>query len=260
MSGPVKERYIRALRECAGVTAPASLFSVQETEELLSAGFLVSSSQYDAAMGSAPELKPDKGTTGSLASLATVGSRAPAGTVAAVGGDSAFHRAGGGGGGVGGAGARGSATSEDEGGGGGGSHAFSLPSTGLYLRLLTSAVSHLLSLLSKFPHKETTADILRERWDGGVALPPNPHLDPARPTSDGANNIAPTGGGFLASGPPSETGERIGPGKRVLPGHTRKWKQFSGLRFQWVLEECLGAGLVECFDTGAVGLGVRVVT
>jgi hypothetical protein len=45
----------------------------------------------------------------------------------------------------------------------------------------------------------------------------------------------------------------------VLPGRTRKWKDFHGLKFEWVLAECLGAGLVEVFETGSVGLGVRAV-
>lgn len=44
----------------------------------------------------------------------------------------------------------------------------------------------------------------------------------------------------------------------VLPSKTRKWKQFYGLSFDWVLAECLGAGLLELFDTGSVGRAVRV--
>ena len=47
--------------------------------------------------------------------------------------------------------------------------------------------------------------------------------------------------------------------KVVLPVKTKKWKKLWGVRFEWVLEECLGGGLVEVFETGSVGLGVRAV-
>ncbi|KAH7356168.1 serine-threonine protein kinase 19-domain-containing protein [Pyrenochaeta sp. MPI-SDFR-AT-0127] len=46
----------------------------------------------------------------------------------------------------------------------------------------------------------------------------------------------------------------------VLPGRTKKWKQFYGMRFEWILEECLGAGLIELFETGSVGRAVRATT
>ncbi|KAJ2984426.1 hypothetical protein NUW58_g6065 [Xylaria curta] len=45
----------------------------------------------------------------------------------------------------------------------------------------------------------------------------------------------------------------------VLPGQTRKWRQFYGLTFDWVLQEAVGAGLVEIFETRSVGRGVRAV-
>ncbi|KAF2441070.1 hypothetical protein P171DRAFT_366537 [Karstenula rhodostoma CBS 690.94] len=45
----------------------------------------------------------------------------------------------------------------------------------------------------------------------------------------------------------------------ILPGRTKKWKQFHGLRFEWILEECVGAGLVELFETGSVGRAARIV-
>ncbi|KAI9674513.1 MAG: hypothetical protein M1817_001851 [Caeruleum heppii] len=107
-----------------------------------------------------------------------------------------------------------------------------LPTTGPYLRLLTAARSHLLFLLSKSKHRQATMDILRERWDGGVA------------GNDAVSRAKLSRGAFIG----------------ILPGRTRKWKQFYGLSFQWVLEECLGAGLVELFNTGSVGLGVRAST
>ena len=43
----------------------------------------------------------------------------------------------------------------------------------------------------------------------------------------------------------------------VLPGQTRKWRQFYGLAFDWVLREAVASGRVEVFDTGSVGRGVR---
>lgn len=74
-------------------------------------------------------------------------------------------------------------------------------------------------------------DALRDRWDGGI------------PGSDEQTKAKKARKEFTG----------------VLPGRTKKWKQFYGLRFEWILEECVGAGLVECFDTGSVGLGVRVL-
>lgn len=70
-----------------------------------------------------------------------------------------------------------------------------------------------------------------ERWDGGVA------------GTDDATRAAKARGEF----------------KGILPGRTKRWKQFHGLECRWVLEECLGAGLVECFKTGSVGVGVRML-
>lgn len=43
----------------------------------------------------------------------------------------------------------------------------------------------------------------------------------------------------------------------VLPGKTKKWREFYGLEFEWVLAECVGSGTMELFDTGAVGTAVR---
>ena len=210
-------KYIHTLRTHPYPTVPRSTFSLSEMTSLLSAGFLVSTSQLHSPSSSTALLKPDPSTIGSLASLSTVAYRNPAGTIAAVGGSDAVHN-------VGGSGSALSASAIE-----GISYNFSLPSTGIYLRLLTSARAHLLTLLSKSKYREAPADLLRERWDGGIAAAP----------------------------PRSDEGAR-GMGKSVLPGQTKKWKQFHGLSFRWILEECLGAGLVECFDTGTVGVGVRV--
>lgn len=114
----------------------------------------------------------------------------------------------------------------------GGSEAnFSLPNTGPHLRLLLAARTHILNLLKKSKYREAPMNTLNERWDGGIAA--DDEQSQAR----------------------KARGEFVG----VLPGRTKKWKQFYGLRFEWVLEECVGAGLVELFETGSVGKGVRTI-
>jgi len=103
---------------------------------------------------------------------------------------------------------------------------FSLPNMGPYLKLLVSARDHLFSILSKSnAHKTMELERLRERWDGGAA------------------------------DKESEKHDRKG----LLPGKTKKWRTFYGLTFEWVLAECIGAGLVECFQTGSIGLAVRAL-
>ncbi|KAL1793173.1 hypothetical protein ACET3X_008155 [Alternaria dauci] len=108
----------------------------------------------------------------------------------------------------------------------------SLPNMGAHIKLLVDARNHLLALLNKTKYKEMPLDALRERWDGGVA----------------ANDIK------------AERKRLRGEFAGVLPGRTRKWKLFYGMRFDWALEECLGAGLVELFETGSVGRAVRSMT
>ena len=106
-----------------------------------------------------------------------------------------------------------------------------LPSAGPYLRLLTSARAHLIAILAKSKHREAPLGALRERWDGGIA------------------------GDDAAARSRKARGEFTG----VLPGRTRKWKQFYGLAFDWVLAECVGAGMIELFETGSVGKAARVI-
>lgn len=156
---------------------------------------------------------------GSLSSLSSAGSRAAAGSVDAVGGPNAFLNAGGGLGGLNNT----SRPKLDY----GPELTFTLPSVGPYLRLLEAARAHLVALLSRSKYREAPKDLLRERWDGFMS----------------------------AAGDPKR---RKGLGGVVLPARTKKWKHFHGLQFQWVLEECLGTGLVEVFETGSVGQGVRL--
>lgn len=105
----------------------------------------------------------------------------------------------------------------------------SLPNTGAYLRLLNAGRAHLLTLLKKSKYHEAPLTLLRDRWDGAVE-------------TDRTYSLA-----------KRTRGEFSG----LLPGRTKKWKQFYGMDFQWILEHALGAGLVELFDTGSVGAAVR---
>lgn len=106
-----------------------------------------------------------------------------------------------------------------------------VPGNGAFLKLVSAALAHLTSILAKTPYKECPETMLKERWDGGIAK------DEAR---------------FAAK---KERREFAG----ILPGGTRKWKEFYGLSFEWVLHEAVGAGLIEVFDTRSVGRGVRLV-
>lgn len=105
-----------------------------------------------------------------------------------------------------------------------------LPNMGPYLRLLFAARSHLISLIKKSRYQEAPLYLLRERWDGGISAD-----DPAAKAK-------------------KYRGEFAG----VLPSKTRKWRQFYGLSFEWVLAECLGAGLLELFETRSVGQAARI--
>ncbi|KAJ5952416.1 uncharacterized protein N7479_010829 [Penicillium vulpinum] len=105
----------------------------------------------------------------------------------------------------------------------------SLPNTGTYLRLLGSGRAHLLALLRRSASGEAPLGLLKDRWDGAVETDKSFHLAKRA------------------------RGEFAG----ILPGKTRKWKELYGMHFRWVLEEALGAGLVEMFETGSVGPGIR---
>ncbi|KAL4959113.1 Stk19 family serine/threonine-protein kinase [Aspergillus stella-maris] len=107
----------------------------------------------------------------------------------------------------------------------------SLPNTGPYLKLLGLARTHLLKLLRKSSSGEAPLTLLRDRWDGAIE-------------SERSFSVAKRARGEFAG---------------ILPGQTSKWKNFYGMSFRWVLEECVGAGLVEVFETGSVGPGVRLL-
>lgn len=207
----------------ASGTAPATSFTNDTLRHLVLAGYLTSPAALSTSAGSlfsSPSLS-------SLLPVSKAGSSAATGTIAAVGGQGAVHESGGGGSTL--------ATKENR-----TSRqdrllqqqamCFALPGTGAYLKLLTEARLHMIHLLRQLSprHKEATRDLLKEKWEGNVL-------------------------GDAASRMKRARGEWSG----VLPGKTKKWRDFYGLRFEWVLEECVGAGLVELFDTGSVGVGVR---
>ncbi|KAI5275484.1 hypothetical protein E4T47_01442 [Aureobasidium subglaciale] len=198
LSQELKEKYAKVLEENASLyTVPASLFLPEEVSELIAAGFMTSTSVLSDHLYSLPGTPSAPGSS----SLANSWSTAATGTLAATGGSSAVHLNGGGG-------------------------------RGAYLRLLTEARTHFLSLLVKSSpkYKQSTREMLKERWNGGI------------PLED------------VQSRAKRARAEWSG----VLPGKTKKWKQFFGVEFEWMLEECLGSGGVECFKTGSVGLGIRV--
>lgn len=207
-----------------------SLLTDLESLSLKRAGFLTSASP--SILASNALIRPDSSSCGTMTSTFSV-SKAASGTIAAVGGEGAVHKAGN----TGKGGViplmnirteqllpqKPSFLGKDE------ELNLALPNTGPYLKLLASARNHLLSLLLKSRYRELPIYLLREQWDGGIASD-NP-----------------------AANAKKYRGEFTG----ILPGRTRKWKQFSGLSFDWVLAECLGAGLIEVFETGSVGRAVR---
>ncbi|KAL2820567.1 serine-threonine protein kinase 19-domain-containing protein [Aspergillus cavernicola] len=105
----------------------------------------------------------------------------------------------------------------------------SLPNTGPYLKLLGAGRDHFIALLKKSKSGEVPLSLLRDRWNGGVE-------------SERSYSVAKRARGEFAG---------------ILPGKTKKWKDLYGMNFHWVLEEAIGAGLIEIFDTGSVGPGVR---
>lgn len=107
----------------------------------------------------------------------------------------------------------------------------SIPNLGPYLRLVGAARTQIMTLLKKSRSGEAPLTLIRDRWDGAVE-------------SEVYYNVS-----------KRARGESAG----VLPGKTKKWKELYGLNFRWALEEALGSGLIELFDTGSVGPGVRRV-
>lgn len=215
LESSLKEKFLALLRGHPTALKLPTRLPENEVRELMKAGFITSStpscSNTDAFS------RPGDGSRGTLTSINSI-SKAGSGSLAAVGGEGAVHAAGGSGGG-----AKSISTH--------GEYDLALPATGPFLKLLSSARAHLLSLLSKSKYREAPETLLHQRWDGGIA------------TENDASIARRNRGEFDG----------------VLPGRTRKWKQFSGISFEWILGECVGAGLVEVFNTGSVGRGIRAL-
>lgn len=215
-----KEKYATLLRDPSAQVD----ISQQEIATLVHAGFLIGSGRSQTQADR--YLRPGASTLGILQTVSAAGILHASGSAGAVADGVKHHIAGGLG-----FNRRISSSGVSQ-NGSERSYTLTLPNIGSYLKLLHEARSHLLSLLARSNrYREMPRDLLKERWDGGIV------------------------GNDEATRAQRMRGEWIG----VLPGRTRKWKQFSGLEFQWALEECLGAGLVECFKTGSVGMGVRAV-
>lgn len=149
-------------------------------------------------------------------------SRSASGSQAAVGGEAAFETLGG----VNGAWRSSTPARTD--------FVLSMPGIAAYLKLLDAGRTHFLDLLRQFSkHRQAPAYLLKERWNGNVDSNENRVSVARRVRGDFSN---------------------------VLPVNTKKWKALNGLSFDWVMEECLGAGLIELFETHSVGLGVRALS
>ncbi|KAL2180267.1 serine-threonine protein kinase 19-domain-containing protein [Thermothelomyces heterothallicus CBS 202.75] len=197
----------------------------REVDALVKAGFLTAVNGHgacgggSATGGAALRARPE--ARYNTVSLETV-ARAAAGSAAAVGGEGVLHAAGG-------TGARSLGPAAEE--PAGSEFSVAVPGSGVFLKLASAALEHLADLLRKTPYREMSESDLREKWDGGVV---------------GDSDIAQA---------KKSRGEFAG----VMPGRTKKWKEFHGLAFDWVLREAVGAGVVEVFETQSVGRGVRLV-
>ncbi|RYP43515.1 hypothetical protein DL770_011598 [Monosporascus sp. CRB-9-2] len=225
-----KDAFVAYLKGNPGMqTVRGESLSKTQTSQLIQAGFLTAHhtgiTSY-ASMSSTMDVYSRPEDKGTLTSLETV-SRQPAGSLGAVGGEGAVHNAGGSGGRTRSAS---DAALAAHMGGAATELKLAVPGNGTFLKLLSAALEHLVWLLGRSRFREAPESVLRDRGVGGVA-----------------------GGEARRAGKQSR-GEFAG----VLPGQTRKWRQFYGLSFDWVLQEAVGSGLVEVFETGSVGRGVRV--
>ncbi|KAK6440242.1 hypothetical protein LTR95_003542 [Oleoguttula sp. CCFEE 5521] len=217
----VNEAYLSLLTtHPASSTTSTTSLTAEEERTLVIAGFLTSPGALTSSLS---DLFAPPTLARSSSSISAAGHINPTGSMAAIGGAGAVHASGGGGSML--ATSSGRLTRPP-----GHEMTFALPGTGAYLKLLVAARAHLLHLLKSLSpkYKEATLDVLKERWEGNVP-------------------------GDAISRLKRERGEWGG----VLPGKTKKWREFWGLRFDYVLAEAVGSGVVEVFETGSVGLAVR---
>lgn len=223
LSEETKTHFRNFLKEHpATQSVPRASLSSNDVEDLFRAGFLTAHHSGTVSFSSLSNTmnlhsRPEDKTT--LVSLEIV-SKQPTGSVGTVGGTGAVHMAGGSGGSR-----MQSPTPESV-----TELRLSVPGNGVFLKLVSSALDHLIFLLGQSRFCEASEMVLRHRWDGWV-------------NNDGMDAAKRTRGEFTG----------------ILPSRTRKWKQFYGLAFDWVLQEAVGSGLVEVFETKSVGRGVRVI-
>ncbi|KAK7989034.1 hypothetical protein PG989_009349 [Apiospora arundinis] len=206
------------------LSVPRSALSEHDVDKLFRAGFLTAHHAGFVTHSSLSDTvntfsRPEDRT--SLVSLETV-SRQPTGSWGTVGGAGAVYAAGGSGGGHGTGPSLPASATELR---------LAIPGNGSFLKLVSAALEHLVTLLGKSRYREAPEGLLRDRWDGAI------DRDEVRHAAKRSR------------------GEFTG----VLPGQTRKWKQFYGLSFDWVLQEAVGSGLVEVFETRSVGRGIRAI-
>ncbi|KAI0016453.1 serine-threonine protein kinase 19-domain-containing protein [Xylariomycetidae sp. FL0641] len=238
----LKARFTRYLEQRAGSQrqqdVPDGALPPADVQRLVRAGFVTAHhtglAHHGGSSGVLATHSRPAADRNTLTSLDAV-SRQAAGSLAAVGGPGALHNAGGSGAGRLATGAAAAAAADDDDdarprGAATTGLKLAVPGHGSFVELLARAVDHLADLVVR-GGTQLPESVLRDRWDGAVDYP------------------ARKGGG----------GGGLHGGFGVLPGHTRKWRRFYGLAFEFVLQEAVGAGRVEVFETGSVGRGVRVV-
>ena len=215
----VKSEYIALLRKNPSTLKLARSKLPQESAKQLFQAGFLTSATPSWTPADIYSSKGD-GLRGTLTSMSSI-QRAAAGPTIPQRSDvgGAFHAAGG----VAGYASRSSTE--------GGDFNISVPNIGSYLKLLKASRSRLISLLSRSKFRQAPESVLQERWNGGIH------------------------GDDTASSAKIVRGEFAG----ILPGRTTKWKQLYGVTFEWALEECVGAGMVEVFNTRSVGRGIRAI-
>lgn len=225
---PTKDGFLRYLRENPGaVRMPRVvvagkgplLLSAKQTDQLIRAGFLTA--QHTGHDAGDPTASFSRPEDKYTFMSIEAVSRAASGSFAAVGGEGVLAESGGTGG---------FRTGAASGASSGEGLSLAVPGNGTFLKLVSAALVHLIALLEKTQYKEVPETVLKEKWDGGIA---SDHTGLAK----------------------RARGEFVG----VLPGRTKKWKDFYGLSFDWILVEAVGTGIVEVFDTKSVGRGVRLI-
>ncbi|KOS16829.1 hypothetical protein ESCO_004756 [Escovopsis weberi] len=206
-----------------GVEGSGEMMGRREVDELVRAGFLAS----EAALWHGDRLlqRPEDRTT--LTSVERV-SRHASGTVSAVGGRNAVHLAGGGGGGGGG--------------------------------LISSSSTSSARVPASVPASSPSSPSAAAPPDGGaealrIAVPGHGlYMKLAEGTAQWLRDL-------LATRPWAE-GTEAWARERFEGGglYGTRWKEFWGVEWEWVLGQAVGLGVVEVFDTGSVGRGIRGLT